>query len=533
MTPLVVMMALLANAEHAGTLELPHGAPVLERFNNGNQWLEARRLGTSASGRVRVMLLRDGLERGEAEVGLHALVLLRDGLDELAERAGVTDVRRLWPTQPLFRVRSVNAAEDGLALAARLSTDAHVAWATPDLFLEHQFADFKVPPNDPRYTGQWYLTRLDVEPAWRITAGAASVTVAVVDNGCDTTHPDLLGNLRQGRDVVDSDDDPSPGASTRDANHGTACAGLIAATGNNAMGISGVCPQCTLRCIRMLAERGQMVPVSVDVEAFRSALTLDVAVVSNSWGFVNAIPVPAALALAIREVATRGRGGRGSMVVFAAGNDNRELLADELYSLPEVITIGAINTFDELASFSNRGAALDAVAPTGTFTTDLSGAAGADPGDYTSLFGGTSAACPVAAGVAGLLVSLKPEASRVQLEQWLIGTTRRAPFAVPDARGHDPLYGFGIVSASAALRRAAGLEVVDAGVKVVDAGVNEVTVDGAPEALGGPARGCGCEGGLGAPLVFLALALFRHGRVARTQPTSRLPSGAKGGPARG
>lgn len=454
------------------------------QFREGGAWQTARRVTLTPSGRWAVVL-DTALGPVSAEVGSETIVA---AAEPPRWEDDVAPVRALWPELGLWLVRSTRPTEDGLDLAARLSRSARVDWAAPDFFFPHRLDDFAIPPNDPRYSGQWYLRRLDVEPAWRVTVGDRSTTVAIVDNGCDAVHPDLVANLLPGRDVVENDDDPSPAAATASANHGTACAGLVAAVGNNGIGISGVCPGCTLRCIRMLAERGMMVPVSVDVEAFRAARMMDVDVVSNSWGFVQAQPVPLALAMGIREVATQNRGGRGALVLFASGNDGRVLGAGELYSLPEVITIGGVNPFDELAPFSNRGAEVDLVAPTGTFTTDLSGAAGEDPGDYTNLFGGTSAACPVAAGVAGLLVSAQPDAGRVQLEQWLIGTARPAPFAQPDGRGHDVSYGFGIVSASRALLRATGRE--DAGVP--DAGAPP-TVPAASDTLGAAPGGCGCS----------------------------------------
>lgn len=475
-------------------------------FRDGTTWRTATRVGLSTSGRALVELDSEGVAV-RAEVGRGAIVVMR------ADLAAVTRVRlerALWPERSMWLVSSIDADEDGLALSSRLSRTDDVEWSAPDFFFEHRLHDFPVPPNDPRYSGQWYLSKLDVEAAWRITSGSPTVTIGVIDNGCDAAHPDLMANLRQGRDAVDGDDDPRPNGAGKAANHGTACAGLIAGVGNNGIGISGVCPNCTLRCIRMLADDGQMVPVSVDVDAFRAAFELDVDVVSNSWGFGQAIPVPAALALAIQEVATKNRGGRGALVLFAAGNDNRALVASELYSLPEVVTVGAVNAFDELAPFSNRGPALDLVAPTGTFTTDLSGAAGEDPGDYTSLFGGTSAACPVAAGVAGLLVSAQPDAGRAALEQWLIGTTRRAPFARADA-GHDDEYGTGIVSASQALSRAMGLE--------PDAGPARSTPS-VPDTVGIAAGvGCGCSAGGDATLLLAVLGL-----ASRWRRTSRVAS---------
>jgi subtilisin family serine protease len=125
--------------------------------------------------------------------------------------------------------------------------------------------------------------------------------------------------------------------------------------------------------------------------------------------------------------------------------------------------VGATNAFDEAAPYSNQGTPMDVMAPAGTLTTDVRGKEGFDPGDYTSLFSGTSSACPVAAGVAGLLVSLAPSAKGEDIANALIDSARAAPFAMPDAQGHDLTYGYGIVDPAGAMQELVPLE-TDAGV---------------------------------------------------------------------
>jgi serine protease len=381
-------------------------------------------------------------------VRAEALVQLHDGRQAHAqlERLGVVPLRELLPTRNLWRVRGRG---DGRAVALALQRHPEVAWAEPDLYLRRRRFSMSVPPDDPRYPGQWYLDRVAIERAWSRSTGSEAVTIQIVDNGCDPTHPDLA--LLPGLDLVDGDGDPAP---TDDGNHGTACAGVAAAVGGNGVGIAGACPRCRVRCVRLLGGDDDRVPISADVEAMRFALDHpDVAVISNSWGFTEPIPTPRALRLAIEEVSTRGRGGKGALVVFAAGNQGRLLRSDELYSLPELLTVGAVNNFDEAAPFSNRGADVDLTAPTGSLTLDLTGAAGESPDDYTALFGGTSAACPLVAGIAGLLFSARPELTAAEVREALVATVKRAPFASPGPGGHDPIYGFGIVDPGAALDR--------------------------------------------------------------------------------
>jgi subtilisin family serine protease len=357
-------------------------------------------------------------------------------------------VRPLMPSASLYLVRSKRAGEDGLALATRLGTSLDIL---PDLAFKRTLT-FTPPADDPRRGGQWYLDVIGIDNAWASSVGDPSVVIGVVDNGCETEHPDLSANMLGGLDLVDNDDapNPAPGANNE---HGTACAGIIAAEGDNGIGIAGVCPTCRLRCVRLLPDDGSLVALSADINAFAAQLEWNVAVSSNSWGFVDRFPVPVLLRMAIEDLMTKSRDGRGAVVVFAAGNDHREIFDDELYGIPGLVTVGAINAFDEAAQFSNYGSVVDLVAPTGSLTTDTTGASGAGDGDYMSLFGGTSAACPVVAGVAGLMAAAAPDKTGAELADALVRSVRPAPFAVPDEDGHDDQYGFGIVDPGAALAR--------------------------------------------------------------------------------
>lgn len=432
------MSASLVYALLAVSLSQPLG-PVdtaTPTLRDGSRTVAATRLGPD-----RVRLDWGDGRMAVAGFGVHAIARLPG-----AAHPELEVVRPLMPSAGLFLVRSKRPGEDGLALATRLASSLDIL---PDLAFQRRLM-FTPPADDPRRGGQWYLDVIGIDTAWASSVGDPSVVIGVVDNGCETAHPDLTGNMLEGLDLVDNDDDPNPAPGANNE-HGTACAGIIAAEGDNGIGIAGVCPTCKLRCVRLLPDDGSLVALSADINAFAAQLEWNVAVSSNSWGFVDRFPVPVLLRMAIEDLIAKSRDGKGAVVVFAAGNDHREIFEDELYGIPGLVTVGAINAFDEAAQFSNYGAVVDMVAPTGSLTTDTTGAAGAGDGDYTSLFGGTSAACPVVAGVAGLLAAAAPDKTGAELADALVRSVRPAPFAVPDGDGHDDQYGFGIVDPAAAL----------------------------------------------------------------------------------
>jgi subtilisin family serine protease len=359
--------------------------------------------------------------------------------------------RALMPHLGMWLVQSA-IGEDALELAERLAAHRDVViTAYPDLSFRHRAASIDVPPDDPRYSGQFYLDEIDIEDAWALSTGSADVTVVVADNGCDLTHGDLVDKMDPGFDPFENDDDPSwkPGEGN---NHGTSCAGLIAATTNNGLDMAGTCPDCRLRCARLLPADGETVTVSSDVLTFEFALDVDADIVSNSWGFVDAIPVPGPLKDAIIDVQQNGRGGLGAVVVFASGNDFRLIGDDELLAVPGVLGVGAVSNLGELTQFSNFGPSVDVVAPTGTLSLDITGAEGADPGDVTNTFGGTSSACPIVAGVAGLILGHDPTLTADDVNAAIMGTAKQSALAkAVDAEGHDDEYGFGLVQPAKAI----------------------------------------------------------------------------------
>jgi len=277
---------------------------------------------------------------------------------------------------------------------------------------------------DSLFSQQYYLKNtgqnngtagidINAEQAWTISTGA-NVKIAVVDEGVDLTHPDLQTNLLPGYDPSGNNSGGGPVWSAD--NHGTACAGIIGAIQNNKIGISGVAPNCKMIPVHITNNDNFYGTVEVSQDC--AAKGIDWAwkngadVISNSWGRTSPYTP---ITNAINDAVTKGRGGQGCIVVFAAGNVGTSVTYPA--SLPNVISVGAIDKNGVVWTYSCRGSNLDVVAPSGglqaagdVVTTDRQGSAGYNTasgtsGDYFSGFGGTSAACPQVAGVAGLILS--------------------------------------------------------------------------------------------------------------------------------
>ncbi len=446
---------------------LPQAVGTRAVYLDGGEPRTVIRRARIADGRREVSLLhpRTGVEI-PASLGDEALVQLAPGATlESLRTAGLTPIREVSSSLHLWQVRG-RRGEDGLTIAARLVAErgTRIIAAAPDLAFPHvrTSSAFTPPPDDPRYAGQWFFARLGMNDAWARETGSASTTVVVIDDGCDLAHPDLVAKLDPGLDVFSMDADPSYLPNSPTNNHGTACAGLVGAATNNGVGVAGACPGCRMRCVRLLGGDGVEIPISTDIAAFQFVIDTGAAVASNSWGYKVATPVPDMLRQILEKVYDTGRGGKGAIAVFAAGNDDRELFDDEIEAVRGVVNVGAVDNFGELTAYSNHGASVDLVAPTGTLSTDISGADGSDPGDYTSTFSGTSSACPIVAGVLGLMASAAPEKTSAQLVEALLASAKQSQFATPDAKGHDAYYGRGELRPRDALKVLAG-EVLDGG----------------------------------------------------------------------
>ena len=343
-----------------------------------------------------------------------------------------------------------------LERANSLAENDLVDWTAPNFYQNWQ--KFYI-PNDPRIGFQWHLRNIgqsggvndadsDVTEAWDINRGGSqNIIVAVIDDGVQSTHPDLNVWTNPGEiagDNIDNDgngwiDDIHGWNFVFDTNqsepqgtdaHGTAVGGVAAARGDNGLGVAGAAYNSQLISIKMFdgnsvasdANIASALRYSAGINRTGNGTWKAGDVVNNSWGGgLESAAINAALVAGT----TTGRGGIGATYLFATGNGFAASVsqpAAQASNIPGVIAVGATNNRGTRSDYSNYGSAVDFVTPSDDSrngylaidTTDRTGADGYSAGDYTGNgtgasggagFGGTSSATPLASGIAALALA--------------------------------------------------------------------------------------------------------------------------------
>lgn len=285
-------------------------------------------------------------------------------------------------------------------------------------------------PDDPDYALQWALPRVDAPAAWDLITGTRAITVAIVDSGLDTAHPEFSGRLVAPWDVIDDDTDPED-----TCDHGTHVAGILGATGNNGTGIAGMAWNVNLMPVRVLggtcSGSEADVAAGIDYAVAHGAQVINLSLGANTDSTCEErFPV---MSRAVQDAYTAGR-----LVVAAAGNSGAAMLLCPARQV-EALAVGATTPGDELAGFSNYGEGLDLVAPGDSIYSTL-------PGDGYGYKSGTSMATPHVAGLAALVWSLAPDLAREEVRAILEVTADDL-----GAPGWDQYFGFGRINAGNAL----------------------------------------------------------------------------------
>jgi beta propeller repeat protein len=328
------------------------------------------------------------------------------------------------------------------------------------------------------YADLWGMKKIKADRAWP-TAKGSGVLVAVNDSGIDYNHPDIGGRLwrnpdeiegngvdddgngyvddSRGWDLFNNDNDPID-----DYGHGTHVAGTIAATGNNGMGVIGVAPEARVMAVKVGNEYGVVTGGSAGI-TFAAHMGADV--INNSWGGGCGLgcgepEIRPGYNDPVTRDAIAEAVGLGAVVVFASGNDSRDILYDSIGSgtNPKPIIVAASDPSDRITIFSNRGDLIDVAAPGSDIlsvksaqcyrlvcpSTKLVGCSGTSPCYVRA--SGSSMAAPHVSGLAALILEEHPTWSHEQVRQAL-----RASADDIEYPGIDYLAGAGRVNAERAL----------------------------------------------------------------------------------
>ncbi|MBT2678802.1 S8 family serine peptidase [Bacillus sp. ISL-35] len=315
-----------------------------------------------------------------------------------------------------FTLGSAAKGDDLKSIAENLLKYKQIEYVEPNYQIEPHFT-----PGDPGYSKQWYLKKIQMPKAWDTTKGASNITVAVIDAGVQTNHPELKGKIVSPYDVTRGSTSVSPD------DHGTHVAGIIAATINKS-GISGIAPNVKIMPVDVFAGDGANV---YDVaEGIMYAVDHKADILNLSLGsYYYSYPL---------EYAVSYAKSKGVLVVAAAGNDDS---SEYTYpaALPSVLGVSATDSLDRITQFSNYGDYIDFAAPGMDIYSTISGS------KYASL-DGTSMASPVVSGVSALVLSKNPFLSPSQVQNILIKSSSDL-----GSKGWDYLYGYGRVDAYKAM----------------------------------------------------------------------------------
>ena len=259
-------------------------------------------------------------------------------------------------------------------------------------------------PNDPYYSGnQWGLHStygINAPSAWDYTTGSSDILVGVMDTGIKYSHPDLQNRINISLSENFSEDPNGTSTFTDTDGHGTSIAGIIGAQTNNNIGMSGVCWDVSLVSLKIT--EADEAPVSSMIDAVNYAKTKGIHILNCSYGHKNSGSYSFALTQAVQDF--------GGLFVCSAGNEavnNDEtnfIVVDP--DLDNVITVGAINSSGNIASFSNYGAETVSIFAPGQDIT-----ATTPNNNYSIASHGTSYAAPFVTGVAALAFSKALEIS--------------------------------------------------------------------------------------------------------------------------
>lgn len=450
----------LKNADDATVERLAreHGAKVVRRFHaddnivffEGGSWEPAVNAGHAEWAEEQVARARF----------TRSVISAAESVASRAFRNGFFAKETLPPTLPSerwLRAQAERAEHDRMENGQRArSVSTGTDYAEPRVWARDMPS-----MHDPLFGSQWHLNMSYVTAAWSALGALVygqGVRIAVVDDGLQHSVADIAANYAPGSSWDINDDDPDP-APSWSAHHGTQAAGVAAAAINTECGV-GAAPEAEVAGIRLIAA-----PATDHDEATGLGYMIqDNDILSCSWGPMDDgrhLEGPGRLTkMAFEHAVVRGRGGLGTIYVWAAGNgahNGDRCDYDGYASSRFTIAIGAVGRNGMAPWYSEPGAAVLAVAPSSDGVDSITTC---DTRGCSNSFGGTSAAAPLAAGIIALALQVRPALTWRDVQGLIVNTsvvtdpsdatwvTNGAGLRVSEQ------YGFGMLHAEQMVRRA-------------------------------------------------------------------------------
>ncbi|KZS05709.1 Amontillado [Daphnia magna] len=410
--------------------------------------------------------------------------------DEIATKHGFTNLGKIFDDYYHFRHRKVlkRSIQSSSHHHSLLTSEAEVRWAQQQVVKRRtkrdgllEVSNAGVSPrttrsinynlNDPGWIHMWYLNRgngldMNVQEAWKEGVTGKGTVVTILDDGLEKDHPDIIRNYdaMASYDINDGDEDPSPRYDATDSNrHGTRCAGEVAAQGNNSICAVGIAFDANIGGVRMLDG-----DVTDAVEARSlSHNSQHIDIYSASWGPDDdgkTVDGPGELATrAFLDGIRKGRGGKGSIFVWASGNGGREHdncncdgYTNSIWtlSISSATENGSVPWYSEACSSTLATAySSGAINEKQIVTTDLHHSC-------TPSHTGTSAAAPLAAGICALVLEANRNLTWRDMQHIVVRTAKRGHLIANDwqingvGRNVSHSFGYGLMDAGAMVRLA-------------------------------------------------------------------------------
>ena len=359
----------------------------------------------------------------DAALSQHTVTNLVRAFSMMSDQVDPYGLQRVF----VIEVMPTNEIEN---LISQLNDVFEVEYAEP-MYIRELY-DTQFTPNDPYFSQSWHHPVVQTPEAWDIQTGSEDIIVAIVDTGVDTDHPDLYDNLWTNPNEIPNNgiDDDLNGhiddiygwdftQNDNDVNHqwnwhpngaedhGSHCAGIAAGVTNNELGIAGASHNSKIMTCKIF-------PYTSDAAAANAILYAannGAQIISNSWGGGGSSNT-------IQDAILHARNVRDAVVLFAAGNDGSS--SPHYPGANEgVLCVGATNSSDGRAGFSNYGTWVDMCSP-GTGIWSCVDRDNPSHNNWYAAWDGTSMATPLAAGIAALVRSQFPNMSAEDVESRLM-----------------------------------------------------------------------------------------------------------------